>query len=96
MNPLLLLHYEKYSIGSAEPKIRMEYQYDNMGNIQCAIKDGIEKMTYLWSYNYAYPVLEIHGASYDDIVKWLGSSLILSLAKKTSPQMSDIMEIISK
>jgi len=96
LNPLLLLHYEKYSIGSAEPKIRMEYQYDNMGNIQCAIKDGIEKMTYLWSYNYAYPVLEIHGASYDDIVKWLGSSLILSLAKKTSPQMSDIMEIISK
>lgn len=96
LNPLLLLHYEKYAIGSAEPKIRMEYQYDNMGNIQCAIKDSIEKMTYLWSYNYAYPVLEIHGASYDDIVKWLGSSIVLSLAKKTSPQFTDIMDIINR
>ena len=96
LNPLLLLHQEKYAVGNAEPKVRMEYQYDNIGNIQCAVKDGIDKMTYLWSYDYAYPVLEIHGASYKDVINWLGSSTVTSLARKTSPQISDIMDIINK
>lgn len=96
LNPLLLLHQEKYAVGNAEPKVRMGYQYDNIGNIQCAVKDGIDKMTYLWSYDYAYPVLEIHGASYKDVINWLGSSTVTSLARKTSPQISDIMDIINK
>ena len=57
------------------------------------IKDNSEKITYLWSYNYTYPVAEIKGADYDEICNWIGTNTITTLAAKTSPSESDLLEI---
>ena len=93
--PLLLPMKEKYALGSVEPEVRMEYEYDVLGNIQSAIKDKTEKVTYLWSYDNAYPILEIQGASYDEVVNWLGSSAVTELRRKKSPTYLDVMGMIN-
>lgn len=95
LQPLLLQKSEKYALGSADPEVRMEYEYDQLGNIQSAIKDKTEKVTYLWSYDNAYPILEIQGASYSEVVNWLGSSAITELRRKKSPTYLDVMGMIN-
>lgn len=93
--PLLLLKSEQYALGSANPEVRMEYEYDVYGNIHSAIKDKIEKVTYLWSYDNACPILEIQGASFDEVANWLGSSAIAELRRKKSPTYLDVMGMIN-
>lgn len=93
--PLLLPMKEKYALGSANPEVRMEYEYDVYGNIHSAIKDKIEKVTYLWSYDNACPILEIQGASFDEVANWLGSSAIAELRRKKSPTYLDVMGMIN-
>ena len=43
--------------------------------------------------NYTYPVAEIKGADYDEICNWIGTNTITTLAAKTSPSESDLLEI---
>lgn len=93
--PLLLPMKEKYALGSVEPEVRMEYEYDVFGNIKSAIKDKTEKVTYLWSYDNACPILEIQGASFDEVANWLGSSAIAELRRKKSPTYLDVMGMIN-
>jgi len=38
--------------------------YDSHGNPLSALKDGIERTVWVWSYNYQYPIAEIVGGDY--------------------------------
>lgn len=96
LHPLLLLNKEQYAVGTATPEVRMEYEYNLLGNIQCVMKDKSEKVTYLWSYNNGYPVMEIQGASYAEVVDWIGSSVISVLQRKKTPSYLDLIAIKSK
>lgn len=61
-NAVSIEDYEQYY------NVEIEYnKYDSKGNIQEIIhKDGTTT-TYLWSYNYEYPIAEIKNASYTQI-----------------------------
>ncbi|MBP7358903.1 MAG: RHS repeat protein [Prevotella sp.] len=84
---------ELFAIGNNDLESRLKYTYDEKDNVQSMIKDNSEKITYLWSYNYTYPVAEIKGADYDEICNWIGTNTITTLAAKTSPSESDLLEI---
>ena len=93
---LILPSSEEYALGTATPETRLWYQYNYQGNITGTIKDKLSKTTYLWSYNGAYPIMEIQGASYIEISNWLGNDYVQTLYKKSAPTISDIVEIKSK
>lgn len=84
---------ELSALGNNDLESRLKYSYDEKGNMQSVVKDNSEKITYLWSYNYTYPVAEIKGADYSDICNWIGTSIITTLAAKTNPSESDLSEI---
>lgn len=67
-------------------------RYDEKGNIlQYTRLDGI-KVSYLWSYNYKYPVAEIVGATYDQVSTALGLNTV-SLATNPNPDDNTINRI---
>lgn len=71
---------------------RLSYTYDHFGNVTSVTKDGNEYVAYLYSYNHTYPVAEIKGASYSQIVSWLGTSRINTLSSSTT----GIAELLSE
>ena len=80
---VFLLTSSSYALNGGTPELRLSYVY----NGQCdriSITKDTEKVTYLWAYNYMYPVAEIRGASYDDLVSWGLSTNINSLATMTT------------
>ena len=44
-----------------------EYGYDARGNLQSVVRDGFDKMAWLWAYGSLHPVMEISGMSYDEV-----------------------------
>lgn len=63
-------------------------KYDDKGNIlQYTTLDGIST-TYLWSYNYEYPIAEIKNATYEQVKTALGESLE-TLAASSIPLIMD-------
>jgi len=62
---------------------RIIYSYDNYCNPRYIVKDSVEKVCYLWAYNYLYPVAKIEGASYSDLLGYLTVNEIQSLATNT-------------
>ena len=81
---------ESYGVSGGTPEERMRYGYDNCGNLASSIKDGHDKVAYLWSYEYGYPVAEIKGATYEEVSGWLGTSTVRQLATKANPTQSDL------
>ena len=54
-------------------------KYDSKGNIlQYSTPDNI-KVSYLWGYNYGFPVAEIKNVTYDQVLSVLGQTLINEL-----------------
>lgn len=51
--------------GTASLEQRMQYTYDSYGNLTSAIKGGLEKTAFIWSYNLMYPVAKVHGLTYE-------------------------------
>lgn len=76
---------------------RIEYSnYDEFGNMGCAIKDNADIVVYLWSYNHTYPIAEITGATYQEVVNWLGGSKVVDeLANKALPTEADLKRLRS-
>jgi len=63
-------------IGSNTYETRLVYDtYDNKGNLQYLIKDGINKVVYLWGYNQSYPVAKIEGATLTEVSNALGGAI---------------------
>jgi len=67
-----------------EPEIcKYVYDYDIKGNLQCYIQNGSTKQTYLWGYNYSYPVAIIDGLNYSETLALAGQSNITDLNSYT-------------
>jgi len=63
-------------IGSNAYETRLVYDtYDNKGNLQYLIKDGVNKVVYLWGYNQSYPVAKIEGATLTEVSNALGGAI---------------------
>ena len=75
--------------GRYEKSPSLSYKYDSKSNItQITGKDGISS-TYLWSYNYQYPIAEIKNATYAQVSNALGVDPA-TIAVSTTPDMSKI------
>ncbi|WP_166437113.1 DUF5977 domain-containing protein [Niastella caeni] len=58
-------------------EIRLRFHsYDNEGNITSVSKENDVKIVYVWGYNNTYPVAEVTGASYNDVIGVLNQSIL--------------------
>jgi len=73
-----------FSLSGGSLESRLSYVYNDKCDRISITKDNTEKVTYLWAYNYMYPVAEIKGATYSDLTSWGLTSSINSLATKTT------------
>ena len=73
-----------FSLSGGSLESRLSYVYNDKCDCISITKDNTEKVTYLWAYNYMYPVAEIKGATYSDLTSWGLTSSINSLATKTT------------
>ena len=66
------------------------YNRDSRGNPQYISKDDAEKVAYLWSYNYQYPIAKIENATLDEVKTALGYSdaQLDGLAAQSNPDVS--------
>lgn len=64
-------------------------KYDSYLNpLEYALNDGT-KVTYLWGYNYQYPIAEIKNATYDQIAGIIPLTTLEGIAKKMIPSDAD-------
>lgn len=59
---------------------RESFTYSDDGNLVGVLSDNASKRAYLWSYGHTCPVAVIDGASYSDLVSWMGNQFISTLA----------------
>jgi hypothetical protein len=65
-------------------------QYSTRGKLLNLSKRGGAKMSYLWSYNYQYPIAEIMNTEYSDIENTLGKDAIQNFSLQLNPSKSYI------
>ena len=63
--------------------------YDSYGNILQYTRSDGTKVSYIWSYNYQYPIAEIENAGLSDIYTYISQSTLNSLAAKSIPVEAD-------
>ena len=80
---------ESYSIGGSPLTDRIDYCYDDDKNVYYITKDGIERVSYIWSYNGTYPIAKVEGLTYRKVIAVLTASFISELSKKATPTDSD-------
>ena len=68
----------------------MYFSYDNRGNVkESKSVSGNITTTYLWGYNYQYPIAEIKGAAYSDVTAKISESSLNTIAAKNEPTTTD-------
>ena len=91
---VFLLKSSSFVLNGASQETRLYYNYNAQCDKTDITKDS-EKVGYLWAYNYMYPVAEIKGATYSDLISWNLSTQIADLTDKTdSSQISAILATI--
>lgn len=74
---------------SYKPKIYYDF-YDNLDNIIEYHKKDNYSTTFLWGYNYQYPIAKIENAEYSYVMGQLNNILYTDLQSKTSEQLESI------
>ncbi|MCL2651535.1 MAG: hypothetical protein FWD60_11000 [Candidatus Azobacteroides sp.] len=71
-------------------------KYDKKGNLLQWQGEDELPVSYLWSYNYQYPIAKIENATYDQVKSALGYSdtQVESLATQTNPDVDDISNLL--
>jgi YD repeat-containing protein len=80
---VFLLTGSSFALNGGSLESRLSYVYNNKCD-RISITKDTEKVTYLWAYNYMYPVAEIRGATYDELVSCGLSTNISNLATMTT------------
>lgn len=78
-NNLIIPEREFIQNDNGAKECRKIYEYDLKGNIQTIIYDENLKETYLWGYNWLYPVMKIEGINYNDVKNLVGEATLRSL-----------------
>lgn len=91
---LILLNEILTKKGNAQTETEVIYQkYDSWGNPISLNSRSEGDCCYLWSYNGAYPIAYIVGATFDEIKNLLGEGLINKLENSVCPSDEDIQKI---
>jgi len=70
------------------------FTYDTKGNVkESKSVSGNITTTYLWGYNYQYPIAEIKGATYSEVTGKISESSLNTIAAKSEPTSSDLTTI---
>jgi YD repeat-containing protein len=69
------------------------HQYDNYGNPQHISKDGTEQVIYLWGYKGQYPIAEIRGVTYSDVIANISETTLKAIAARDQPTSTDFTNI---
>lgn len=72
-----------FALNGGSLEQRLTYEYNDKCDRISVTKDT-EKVTYLWAYNYMYPVAEIRGATYSDLTGWGLTTQMSNLATMTN------------
>lgn len=94
-----LIRPQKVSVGHRNgviPENRIIYEnYNSRGNPVYMIRDNMEKVVYLWSYNYKYPIIQIRNATYAEVKAAMGytDEHVESLAIQPFPSASSISQL---
>ena len=67
--------------------------YDTMGNILQTTDIGGVRTTYIWGYNYKYPIARIQNASYSQLTALINETALSVIAAKSEPSASDMQTI---
>lgn len=92
-NAMVLPSYDYYALSGGRLENRVAYTYDSQGNVRSMVKDGTEKIVYLWGYNSLYPVAKIEGATYAEVEGWLTAATIRNLATNITTVSNVLSEI---
>jgi len=95
--PYPLVDSVKTFIGSnrSNPNFTKYEVYDAYGNPVSVIKNGADKIVYLWGYNGQYPIAKIENATYENVKNALGGTLPESLSSNASFDASVITKLRS-
>ena len=82
------------TVASNTFETRITYNnYDSYGNPSYIIKDGADKVVYIWGYKGQYPIAEIKNTTYSDVCKAIGNgnettgaSILNSITSKNKPE----------
>ena len=80
---VFLLTSSSFALNGGSLESRLSFDYNDKCD-RISITKDTEKVTYLWAYNYMYPVAEIKGATYGDLTGWGLATQITNLATMTS------------
>jgi hypothetical protein len=88
--------FNQSNFGATPYTVISDVLYDTKDNVIQAKSNEIFT-TYLWSYNYQYPIAEIKNATYEDVKKALGydDTQIASLGSNSSPDVSSIRNMLT-
>jgi YD repeat-containing protein len=79
----------------AKYKTRLTYHaYDDKGNPLCISQENGQKITFLYSYNSQYPIVEIKNADYAMIESILGGSTILNNFSNSNPTDQQVRDFV--
>lgn len=67
--------------------------YDTRGNILQTTDIGGVRTTYIWGYNYKYPIARIQNASYSQVTALINETALSGIAAKSEPTTSDMQTI---
>jgi len=89
LNSLTIKYKVAEGYGYLYPEVY--YKYDRHGYIQESKSAGSNvATTYLWGYNYQYPIAEIKNATYSDVTNTIAEATLNSIAAKDNPTSSDL------
>jgi len=75
-----------------QPEIYLSY--DNWGNVkESKTVSGNITTTYIWGYNYQYPIAKIIGASYSDVTGKITEASLNTISTKSEPSTADYTTI---
>jgi len=66
---------------------------DSRGNPRYISKDGADHVVYIWGYNQQYPIAEITGATYSEVIAKISESALNTIAAKSEPASGDFITI---
>jgi YD repeat-containing protein len=76
-NSQIFLHTTDSKLGDNATRTRNRfYSFDEKGNVGAFSKENDVIKSYIWGYNYSYPVAEVVGESYSDVMSILNQSII--------------------
>lgn len=78
-------------IGNSTERCIEEYDYDSFGNIRTITTNGTNPQTYLWSYNSSYPVMQVSGKTYSQIIQDAGGILVHNLESDSGYQVESLI-----